>query len=72
MNEDDIKKAIDKLDMILHPHYFYMNPADYNNIPKELPEYGYIFTSESVEKGNVIVIDRAKINEWMKGVPEHE
>ena len=72
MNSDDIKRAFEKLNMIIHPYYFYMNPADYENVPKDFSEIDYIFQNEGVEKGNMIVIDRAKINEWMEGVPEHE
>lgn len=63
ISSEDIKVALHKADLMLHPYYLFCNEIDKELIKEILPN-GFILQSVPdgiIEHGKVIVIERAEL-----------
>ena len=63
ISSEDIKAALHKADLMLHPYYLFCNETDKELIKEILPN-GFILQSvpnDIIEHGKVVIIERAEL-----------
>lgn len=73
MTKEEFDALIEKMDLLTKPYAVFVNPADKKTIEAALKQIdeGKLYKvceGEFVEKGQAILIDRNKLEEWKKPI----
>ena len=71
MKKEDFDALIEKMDLLTKPYAVFVNPADKKTIEAALNsiDEGKLYKvceTEYVEKGQVVLMDRNKLEEWKR------
>lgn len=67
MTTEQLQYELHKIDLILRPHVLFVNPDEYNQIIKAISDLQAkvkIISTNAVEIGHVILIDRKQLEEY--------
>lgn len=67
MTTEQLNQKLHEIDLILRPHVLFVNPDGYNQIIKAMPDLQdkvKIISTNAVEIGHVILIDRKQLEEY--------
>ena len=71
MTKEDFNALIKKMDLLTKPYAVFVNPADNEIIEAALKQIDErklykVYEDECVEKGQVVLMDRNKLEEWKR------
>lgn len=67
MTPEELKKALHDMDLLVRPNIVFCNPKQYEQIKTALENQPFIVEADAaVEEGKVIVVDRKKMEDWIK------